>query len=206
MSTERSGPPHGSDPRHLDDETLERFAAGELSAIEQARVQRHASGCSSCAALLNGLTQLRASASRFDPGVPRTGRSRARPVWVPIAAAAALATVVLLPMLLARRSPPASVTRDASPNTPVAVAPIGTVAALPARFEWRPSADATTYEWLLFREDGTLLRSQRSAVPFVETPANLELTPGRYYWRVRALSDDRAPAESPLTHFEITRP
>lgn len=203
MTSERRGPPASADSPHLDDNTLERFAAGELDSRERAHVQAHADGCPACAAVLRGLTLLKEGAGRFDPNVPGA-RAQRRP-WMPIGVAAAIAVAVLMPVMIARRPAP-STTRDARGDAPVPIAPTGQLAGTPARFEWRPSKNASVYELLVFREDGTLLWQQRAAQTSVDGRADLPLPPGRYYWRVRALSDDRAPAESPLTPFEIRKP
>ena len=205
MNSERRGPPASADSPHLDDRTLERFAAGELDRSELMRVQAHADGCAACAAVLRGLTLLREGAGRFDPNVPGARRAQRRVVWMPIGVAAAIAIAVLVPVMIARRPVP-SITRDTRSDAPVPIAPTGQLTDTPARFEWRPFKDATVYELLVYREDGTKLWQQRAAQTSIERPADLHLLPGRYYWRVRALSDDNAPAESPLTRFEIKKP
>lgn len=209
MNAERRGPPASADSPHLDDDTLERFAVGELDSGARARVRAHAGACPSCAALLRGVTLLQKGAHEFDPGAPRATRATSRTVWIPIGVAAAIAIAVLVPMMTARRPAPSlapSSTRDARGDAPVPIAPTGQLADAPARFEWRPLKGASVYELLLFREDGTLLWQQRAAGTSLERRADLQLLPGRYYWRVRALSDENAPAESPLTPFEIRKP
>jgi hypothetical protein len=129
-------------------------------------------------------------------------------MWIPVAVAAALAIAVLVPIMTARRDAPASSssTRDASGEALVPIAPAGLLARTPARFEWQPLKGASAYEVLLYQEDGTLLWQQRATGTPLDRPGDLQLPPGRYYWRVRALSDDSAPADSALTNFEIRKP
>ena len=176
MNSERRGPPASPDSPHLDDDTLERFAAGELNPSDRVRVQTHADGCPPCAAVLRGLTLLKEGAGRFDPNVPGAPRAQRRVAWMPMGVAAAIAIAVLVPVMIARRPAP-STTRDARSDAPVPIAPTGQLTDTPARFEWRPSKDATVYELLLFREDGTKLWQQRAPQTSVDRPADLQLLP-----------------------------
>ena len=209
MNNERRDFPASSDSPHLDDDTLERFAAGELDAGQQTRVRAHADVCPSCAALVRGVTLLQAGARQFDPAAPREKPATQGRAWIPIGIAAALALAVLVPMMTARlrlATEPPSGTREARSDAPVPIAPTGQLADMPGRFEWHPFKGAQAYEFRLFREDGTLLWEQRSAGTSVERRADLPLAPGRYYWRVRALSEENAAADSSLTPFEIRKP
>ena len=208
MNDERRGQPASTGSPHLDDDTLERFAAGELDAGQQTRVRAHADACPACAALVRGVTLRQAGARQFDPGAPRDRPADGRRIWIPIGVAAAIALAVLGPMIAARLAPsqPLSTTRAVAGDAPVPVAPAGPLTAPPVRFEWHPVKGTQSYELLLFRADGTLLWEQRSAGTSVKPGADLQLTPGRYYWRVRALSDENAAAESSLTAFDIRTP
>lgn len=212
MNNERRDLPASSDSPHLDDDTLERFAAGELDAGQQTLVRAHADACPSCAALVRGVTLLQAGARQFDPAAPRKGPAMSGRAWIPIGIAAALALAVLVPMMTARLRPatePQSGTREAQGDVPVPIGPTGQLADLPTRFEWRPFRGAQSYEVRLFREDGTLLWEERAAGTSIERRADLQLPPGRYYWQVRALleeNDGNTPAESSLTPFEIRKP
>lgn len=208
MNAERSGPSASAGAPHLDDDTLERFAAGELDIGARARVQAHAGACPACAALVRGVTLLQDGARQFDPGAPRVTRTTTRTLWIPIGVAAAIAMAVLVPMvpMMTANRPAPSSTREGSGDAPVPISPAGQLTATPERFEWHPLKGASAYELLLFREDGTLLWQQRAAGTSLDRRADLQLPPGRYYWRMRALSDESAPAESPLTNFEIRKP
>ena len=212
MNSERRDLPASSDSPHLDDDTLERLASGELDADQQTRVRAHANACPPCAALVRGVTLLQAGAHQFDPGAPRERLAMSGRAWIPIGIAAALALAVLVPMTIARLRPgtdPQSGTREAQGDVPVPIEPTGQLADMPTRFEWRPFRGARAYDLRLFREDGTLLWEARAAGTSIERRADLQLPPGRYYWQVRALleeNDGNTPAESSLTPFEIRKP
>jgi hypothetical protein len=212
MNSERRDLPVSSASPHLDDDTLERFAAGELDPGQQARVRAHAEACPSCAALVRGVTLLQAGARQFDPAAPREGPVMSGRTWIPIGIAAALALAVLVPMMTARLRPgtePRSGTREAPSDVPVPIGPTGQLTDMPARFEWHPFKGAQAYELRLFREDGTLLWEQRSTGTSVERRADLQLQAGRYYWQVRAVlveNGEQTQAESSLTPFEIRKP
>ena len=118
MNSERRGPPASDGSPHLDDDTLERFAAGELDMGGRARVQAHAGACPACAALLRGVTLLQDGARQFDPGAPRATRTMRRTVWMPIGVAAALAIAVLVPMMTANRPVEVSVATIHAPTPP----------------------------------------------------------------------------------------
>jgi hypothetical protein len=209
MNDERRWRPAPPDSPHLDDDTLERFAAAELGAGERARARAHADACPSCAALLRGVELLHAGARQFDPGAPQIPHGLGQRRWLPIAIAATIAIAVLVPMVTTRLSAPSappSTTRNARSDGPVPISPSGQVAAPPARFEWHPMVGARSYELLLFRQEGTLLWEGRATGASVERPADLQLPPGRYYWRVRAVMEENTTAESHLTPFEIKQP
>ena len=206
MSLQRSGRPRPAPP-HLDDETLERFASGELDSETRQRVERHAADCPPCAALLSGLTLLRAGARHFDPAVPPSGKRRLS-VWVPLAIAATVAIAIILPATRALHrgaSPAPSNMRSASGESPVPVSPAGEWSEPPSRFQWRATRDTTAYEVLLFREDGTVVWQERTSDTSINRRPDVQLSPGRYYWRVRALSENGIRGESSLVQFEITR-
>jgi hypothetical protein len=129
--------------------------------------------------------------------------------WIPIAVAATVALAVVVPMITARLwapPEPPSTTRSVRSDVPVAISPAGEITGMPARFEWQPVNGARSYELLLFRQDGTLLWERRLTGTAADRPADLQLPPATYYWRVRALMEENTTAESPLTAFEITQP
>ena len=189
--------------RHIDDETLERFASGALTPGERAQVDAHARECGSCRALVTGLTMLRDGAARFDPGAPAV-RPSPRRVWIPLAAAAAIVAAIVVPMIMRQSAAtPASTVRDARVEGPAPVGPAGAVAAGSIQFEWRAAPNATSYEVSLFREDGSSVWKGVAPASPLALPPDVKLGSGRYYWRVTGMSNDGPPMESALTHFEV---
>lgn len=204
MAPDRRDPPSRPGSRHIDDETLERFATGGLTPAERAQIQAHASECAACTALVAGLTMLRDEASRFDPAAP-AAPSGPRRTWIPVSVAAAIAAAVLIPLVIRQSRPaaPASTVRQAGGDGLVAIAPAGVVSNGSIRFEWRPAASATSYEVSVFRQDGSEVWKRATAATSLEAPPEVRLQSGRYYWRVSALGADGPPVRSALTQFEV---
>ena len=206
MSLQRSGGPQPAPP-HLDDETLERFASGELDSETRRRVEQARSG----------LPGLRRPAQRSHASARRGSplRSRSSSVWKAetigvgtLAIAATVAIAIILPatgVLHWSASPAASNMRSASGDSPVPVSPAGELSEPPSRFQWRATRDTNAYEVLLFREDGTVVWQERTSDTSINRRPDVPLAPGRYYWRVRALSENGIRGESSLVRFEITR-
>ena|SRR5579872_1720137 len=191
-----------SRPPHVDDETFERYACGELNAVDRARVEAHAAECPDCARVLRGLTMLAREAARFDTSVARPARSW--PSWgIPAAIAAALAIVVLAPMMWTtlRNRSNASVAREASPDVIQAIAPRGRVAAGSITFAWHGWDGATRYEVRLFEADGALVWFGSTDDTSIPLPPEIKLAPRRYYWQIRAVRG--AVAESALVPITI---
>jgi hypothetical protein len=194
-----------SPPPHVDDETFERYACGELNAEERARVEAHAARCADCDRVLRGLTMLRHEAAGFDATVPEHAASRPR--WaIPLAIAAALTVAVVAPIAwtaLHDRNG-ASAAREANTDAIDATVPQGAISGPAIKFEWRQWDGATRYEVRLFEADGTLVWSGSTGDTSIEVPSDLKLAPRKYYWQVRAIRG--AAAESPLVPFTLTAP
>jgi anti-sigma factor ChrR (cupin superfamily) len=183
---------------HPDEDTLERYATGELSSEEHARITAHAATCPDCAAVLDALTLLRRGAASFDGGAPRPER---RSWTVPaIAATVLLAVAIPAALYLRDRAAPSS-SRQAAPDVAVAITPSGTLSSSPPQFTWRPMAGATRYEITLFRDDGTRVWTEKANGTSLTPPQPLGV--GRYYWRVRGVGADDSHVDAPLTRFEI---
>ena len=191
-----------SRPPHVDDETFERYACGELNVVDRARVEAHADECADCARVLRGLTMLAREAARFDTSRARSARPW--PSWgIPATIAAALAIAVLAPMAwrTLRNGSNASVVREASSDVIQAIAPQGTVAADSLTFAWHGWDGATRYEVRLFGADGALVWSGSTDDTSIPLPPEIKLAPRRYYWQVRAVRG--AASESALVPITI---
>ena len=193
-----------SPPAHVDDETFERYACGELSQEDRARVEAHAAGCAECERVLRGLAMLRHEASRFDTGAPGRRWASRRSVALAIAAALTVAVASPLVWMALHNRNGASVAREATPDAIETTAPEGTIRRVPIRFEWRQWDGATRYEVRLFSADGTLVWSGSTDDTSLALPSNVALAPRTYYWQVRATRG--AAAESALVAFTIVEP
>jgi hypothetical protein len=206
---------------HVDEESWERLACGELSAEEREQAIDHASKCSECASVLRALLVLEREAHELDPLVPAgiavtSPRPRGRNLMrgaIAVAAAVAAATIVWLTVPLSSRVPqppvpdPDTLRSVGESERPVPRSPLDEVARAPERFSWEGSADARAYEVELFDADGELIWESgevvATSIPWPETHAP---EPGRYYWRVVAIQTERGERRaSPLVSFELTR-
>lgn len=188
---------------HVDDETFERYACGELTAADRARVDQHAATCEECARVLRGLGMLQREAARFDVEVPGAAKMPAwrGPVAMGIAAALAIAIVGGVAWTVLYNANATSTVREAQTSTIEAIAPRGRVTVAPTRFEWRAWDGATRYEVRLFKSDGTLVWSGSTDSTAIQLPSSVALDSGQYYWQVS--SSRGAPAASALVPFTV---
>jgi hypothetical protein len=193
---------------HPSDDLWERLAMDELSPIERDRVSDHVTSCAPCAEIYRGLRTLQDEARVFDPGAPKA-ITPARPVaWYAGLAAAAMVLLALLLPFRMMSNPPSDAVRSPGTATPVALTPVGDVAAAPERFHWTPLPGAARHRIELSDADGEPLWTSRD-LEGAQTawPPDVRLTAGVYYWRVVAVPDpDRrlsSPVASPLVSFRI---
>jgi hypothetical protein len=195
---------------HPSDETWERLAMDELPPLERDRVSDHVTSCAPCAEIYRGLRTLEDEARAFDPGVPKAPGAAARPAtawYAGLAAAAVLLLALLLPFRM-MSNPPADTVRSPESATPVALAPVGDLAAPPHGFRWTPLAGIAHHRVELSSADGERLWTsadlEGGQVPW---PEGLRLGGGTYYWRVVTVPDpDRrlsSPVASPTVSFRI---
>jgi hypothetical protein len=198
-------------PDHPGDEVWEALATGELAPKERERLFDHVAACAACASVYRGVRMLETEARVFDRGVPREDTRPARPavrVWFAgLAAAAVLALAFFLPLRPAS-SPPKDGVRGPDVSTPLAIAPVGDLAAPPSSFRWTPLSSAARHRVELSHADGDpLWTSADLEGSEAAWPKDIRLGPGTYYWRVVAVPDpDRrlsSPVASPLVSFRI---
>jgi len=91
----------------------------------------------------------------------------------------------------------------------VALAPLGDIAHVPARFEWQPIAGALNYRIRLLEVDQTELWSATAGTNFIEVPAETQsrMSAGRkFLWQVEAMdSKGQTIATSSTQSFRIGR-
>ncbi len=186
-------------PEHLTAQELAGFLERELSTDEHRRVAAHLNGCAEC----------RSEMSRASAVLGRN-RSRRRLVagLVPLAAAAAIAAVLLVPdsALGPRGDPP--VVRGGGEGTVVfeAASPAdGEVVDLAQlSFVWRSAGTDARYELTITDERGDPVWSGGSMDTVLAPPPDVPLAAGEtYFWNVDALLDGARSATTVFRRFTI---
>ncbi len=202
-----------ADP-HLDHQTWEQLACGELSRRERSAALAHVERCDSCAATWSALEEVRSAASDFDPYLSElpepAPRSTWRPAWLALAAAMLAAVGVtwwvgdgstLRGSIASGTRESAEVDRAGIDLAPELLSPADGARGAFERFEWSaPSGQTAVRVELLDAEGEPLWTSGAVAGATLPWPPEVVREPGVYFWRVVAVE-----AASPLARFEITR-
>lgn len=207
---------------HLDELTWERLACGELDEAARQAALEHLLSCRECADVGRVVMAIRSGAAAFDPAAPGATAHHAtdnlrwlRRGVLPalLTAAAAIVLVVVIRPQLGRTpvtgTPPGPVLRAARvAAVPQPVAPVGSVAAPPAAFEWRPVEEPASYVVELLDSSGaTLWTSTEITATQAPWPHGLELPAGTLYWRVTARPEAGGqPVTSSLAAFDLAGP
>ena len=201
-----------SPQRHVDDESWERLALGELAGADRDRVLDHASRCAGCSRILRGLVELERGVVAVDAhrSAVLTRQPAGSPVWLTFAAAAAAAALVAVSASIAL-SPPTgvgtSLVRSGAESRPKAIAPVGLLRSVPAMFRWQGLDSSFRFTIELLDRDGELLwRSDELVGTETAWPADVPALPGRYYWRVWSADEDGRTSASPMTAFDLPPP
>jgi hypothetical protein len=171
-------PPAGPAGPCPDAETLAGLAIGDTEGVDRRAVADHVATCPSCAADFRVLREMHREASR-QGAAPRPSRR----AWI-AAAAAALAAVLLTPLVLRERP-------DGVRGTAVATVPAdgAVLATPPAALEWPAEPGARGYHVKLHRADASLLWETDSAAPPAALPPAVRdgMRAGdSWYWTVEA--------------------
>lgn len=184
--------------RHLEPHEIANYVHGDVGGEARALIDAHLAACSEC--------RLEAAeVSRIIRTAP-AARSVSRRIWIPAAAAAALALLWVAPR--ARREQGEPQHRDVpvamvAVEAPRPVAPIGTVDSVPG-LVWSSVPYANNYRIRLFDADGTLLWEREAADTVVPIPDSITLRPRLlYYWRVEAHTGFDRRSESDLIEFRL---
>ena len=200
--TERTGPLRramtDSFDRHLEPEEIAAYVDDDARGELRASIERHLSACSDCR------TEA-AEVSRILRTAPRRRLVR-RSIWVPAAAAAALAVLWVGPRALRER--PGSPHREEAVTTTVAprpIMPVGSVTTASA-LTWSSVPFATTYRIRLFDAEGNLLWEREVADTVAAIPDSIVVRSRlSYYWRVEAQTGFDRWAASDLVAFRVQR-
>ena len=192
--SERGGRPDEADRlTHLRDGELAAFVDGRLSPAERRRVEAHIDVCDPCRA---ELVEVGRAVAQRGAGT-RVATPISRRWWIPIAAAAGIVAILLVPRL-STRSP---ATNDPTRATRVVdgegqrridvVAPLDDVT-LPAAqlvFTWH-AVPADVYRFSLLSASGDSIWARETTDTSIALPTSLDARPGgAYFWRVDAIAN-----------------
>ena len=182
--------------RHLEPNEIASYVDGDVPGEVRASIEAHLADCAECRAEV-------AEVSRIVRTAPSAG-GVSRRVWIPAAAAAALALLWVGPRAFRDQGPAEH--RDEAVTSTVAphpITPIGSVATATA-LVWSSVPYANNYRVRLFGTDGTVLWEREGMDTIVSIPDSIRLQPRvPYYWRVEAHTGFDRRAESDLVEFRL---
>jgi hypothetical protein len=216
---------------HLDDDTLERLAMGELDAPARADALAHVAACPTCSRMWMALRSLEVSARAIDPavvatdsgldadragaGTPSSGgahrddevaaRRRRNAQYLVVGGLFALAAAIALFVIPGRTTPAELAGGDGSMRGDRGATIDARVTGETSGpgLTWTPVAEADAYQISIHTADGRPARPPIEALapPVIVEPA---LAPGRYRWRVEAVRGGRVVAHSRLIELVVT--
>jgi anti-sigma factor RsiW len=184
---------------HLSEREIAAYLDQDLGADERQRLDAHLDSCPPCRAELVAVMRLASAPS---------GRSRvSRWVWVPAAAAAGLAAVLLL-----RQGPTERPVAIERPVAGLAESLPRLLVTSPANgdsvtfggliFQWR-SRQGDSYRVTVLTESGEPVWTAETTDTSISLPPGIALEPGRgYFWRVDAVADGLS-ATSGVQRFQV---
>lgn len=193
------------------EERLAALAMGEVSGAARTELADHVVACPRCAEAYRTLAELHRAAGEAGRG-REPERTRKRSWLLAGAAAAALAAAVGLAVFELPERPPGegAVRGTGAGELDTDPADGARLAAAPERLSWSPGEtreEEVTYRVVLYdAESVPLWQSEPTEERSVELPGPVreDLTPGTYYWRIRAEAGFER-SSSPLLRFEIER-
>jgi len=188
-------------PDHLSERDVAGYLDQSLGTEERSRIDAHIDICPDCRAEL-------IEVMRIAPALSR-GRRPTHWVWIPAAAAAGLAAILLLRP--APTNPQRSVERptagsaEALPRLTVTTPGNGdSVVAGRVVFQWR-SRVGDSYRVTVLSESGEPLWTEETTDTAIALPPSVTLQAGRlYFWRVDAVADGLS-ATSGVQRFQVVR-
>jgi hypothetical protein len=182
--------------RHLEPHEIANYVHGDVRGEARASIDTHLAACPECRVEV-------ADVSRIVRTAP-AARGVSRRIWIPAAAAAALALLWVGPRALRQQGMPEhrdeTVTATAGPR---AIAPVGLVDTASALI-WSSVPYTNSYRVRLFDAEGTVLWEHDVADTIVLIPDSIGPRPQRlYYWRVEAHIGFARSAASELVEFRL---
>jgi hypothetical protein len=188
---------HEALERHLEPDEVAAYTDNALSAEARAEVQAHLAACAECRAEV-------LEVSRIVETVPAAWRIRRR-AWIPAAAAAAAALVLIWPR--PAETPVTPVHREEAVTTTIAPRPLlptGSVDSL-SRLVWTSVPYADRYHVRLFDGAGSVIWERETADTVGVIPASVSVRAGvPYFWKVEALTGFDRRAASELVEFIVS--
>jgi hypothetical protein len=181
---------------HPDAHEIAGYVDGALAAEARATIDAHLATCADCRSEV-------AEVSRILRTAPARRRVSRR-VWIPAAAAAALALYWVAPRALREYGQPQHRDDVVTPTfAPRVIAPVGPVERVSGLI-WSSVPGGDRYRVRLFDADGTVLWERELTDTAAAIPDSIVLRPREpYYWRVEAHSGFDRRAESELAEFRI---
>jgi hypothetical protein len=184
--------------QHLEAEEIAAYVDGAAAGDARAAIQAHLAACSEC----------RAEVAEVLPivrALPRARRVRGR-IWIPAAAAAALALLWAGPRAL--REPAVQEHREEAVTmtvSPRVVAPVGAVDSARVLI-WSSVPAADRYRTRLFDSDGTVIWEHETGDTVAALPSSVALRRRlSYFWKVEAHTGFDRWAASDLIEFMVRR-
>lgn len=185
---------HGPLERHLEANEIAAYVDGAVAGVQRAAIQAHLAACADCRAEVAEVLPI----VRTLPRAPRLPRR----VWIPAAAAAALALLWAGPRAL--REPTVPEHREETVTMTVAprpLAPVGAVDSATA-LVWSSVHSADRYRARLFDSDGTVIWEHETGDTVAALPRSVALRARLpYYWKVEAHTGFDRWAASDLVEF-----
>jgi len=181
-------PPDAITCERVDREDLDtRYLARTLEEGEAAAFEAHYFECDRCWRLVRAGTELKALREPGGATLVPPARARARWLrwsWVPLAAAAVLATI-----WLGGRGPARSLPEgDDAVRGPGEILPVATLTGGQLAVSWARTPDATAYQLRLFDASGSVVWERRIADTTIRAPRDsLPPLPNPLFAQVRAL-------------------
>jgi hypothetical protein len=199
----RSGAPRAD---CLDEHRIAGFVDATASSIERDSALAHIADCARCRAAVSSVTRARSAQGVADTHdrFPATARRRWARYALPLGAAAAIASLLLIRGPASPDPEPHRAVSVAAGATPVAISPVGPTASIRV-LRWHAVRGADRYRVTIFDEAGLVVYEATSADTVVALPATVEIPAGRpHYWIVAARTDFDRWESSALAEFSVT--
>jgi hypothetical protein len=190
---------------HLTPGQISAYLAGTIDGPDRQEMERHMTACDSCRREMVAASEL----------IPRAGSRKWVAVLAPVAAAAAIAALLLVPSHgpggTSSTPVPGTVLRsegsEAIPGIEVVEpSPGATVATQGTQFRWKSAGEDPLYRVTLTDDGGDVVWTATASDTVLGLPTEIILEGGRsYFWFVDALLPGARSATSGIQRFTVQR-